>query len=144
MISWAREPMKTNGIVETALSVEDVGRSAEFYGSVFGFESLVCDSDFAALAVPGNAVLLLFRNGARTEPILTPGGIIPGHDAHGMMHVSFKISRESLDDCQRELTERGIEIESTVEWPRGGTSLYFRDPDEHLIELMTPGVWEVY
>jgi catechol 2,3-dioxygenase-like lactoylglutathione lyase family enzyme len=31
-----------------------------------------------------------------------------------------------------------------MEWPRGGTSLYFRDPDGHLVELATPGLWSIY
>ncbi len=30
------------------------------------------------------------------------------------------------------------------QWDRGGTSLYFHDPDGHLLELATPGVWSVY
>ena len=35
-------------------------------------------------------------------------------------------------------------IESEVNWDRGGTSIYFRDPEGHSVELATPGVWEVY
>jgi len=31
-----------------------------------------------------------------------------------------------------------------VKWPRGGTSLYFRDPAGHLVELATPGLWSTY
>jgi len=31
-----------------------------------------------------------------------------------------------------------------VDWPRGGRSLYFRDPDQHLLELITPGCWSIY
>jgi hypothetical protein len=27
---------------------------------------------------------------------------------------------------------------------RGGTSLYFRDPDDHFVELATPGLWSIY
>ena len=136
--------MKINGIVETALYVDDVHRSAEFYRTLFGFKSMLDNDEMCAFAVPGNAVLLLFRKGARLEPSVTPGGAIPTHDASGRMHVSFKISAESLDDCRRELNDRGIAIESRVDWPRGGSSLYFRDPDGHLVELITPGVWEVY
>jgi len=42
------------------------------------------------------------------------------------------------------LREHGIAIESTITWPRGGTSIYFRDPDGHLLELVTPGIWDIY
>ncbi|MEP7038442.1 MAG: glyoxalase, partial [Acidobacteriota bacterium] len=35
-------------------------------------------------------------------------------------------------------------IESKVKWERGGTSIYFRDPDKHLLELATPGLWTIY
>ena len=45
---------------------------------------------------------------------------------------------------ERRLGELGIAIESTVKWERGGTSLYFRDLDHHLVELITPGCWAVY
>lgn len=136
--------MKINGIVETALYVNDPAQSAAFYQRLFGLHSLIADHDLCALAVPGNAVLLLFRKDTRIEPLDTPGGVIPTHGGSGRLHVSFKISAESLEACRRELLDQGIAIESRVDWPRGGTSLYFRDPDDHLIELITPGVWEVY
>ena len=35
-------------------------------------------------------------------------------------------------------------LEGRTEWPRGGVSVYFRDPDGHLLELATPGLWEGY
>jgi catechol 2,3-dioxygenase-like lactoylglutathione lyase family enzyme len=136
--------MKINGIVETALTVADVNRSAEFYQRLFGFPRLLGDELFCALGLPGNAVLLLFRIGSRPDPLETPGGIIPPHDGSGRMHFAFKISADSVDPCVRELKEQGIALESTVHWPRGGTSLYFRDPDQHLVELITPGCWEFY
>lgn len=136
--------MKTNGIVETALYVDDVARSAEFYRGLFGWKSMLADNELCAFALPGDSVLLLFKKGTRHEPLRTPGGVIPTHDGSGRMHVSFKISADSLDASKQELAERGIAIESVVEWPRGGTSIYFRDPDGHLVELITPGVWENY
>ncbi len=136
--------MKTNGVVETAIHVENVARSAEFYERLFGFPRLAGDDRFCALAVPGNAVFLIFKTGGSLEPIHTPGGMIPPHDGSGHMHFAFKIDAESLDASERELAERGVQIESKVDWPRGGASLYFRDPDGHLVELITPGCWEVY
>ena len=136
--------MKIDGIVETALHVEDVARSSAFYEKLFGLRRLAGDERFCSFAVPGNAVLLLFRKGGTPEPIPTPGGMIPPHDGSGQMHFAFKIAADSLDACRRELAEAGVAIESTVHWPRGGTSVYFRDPDQHLVELITPGCWEVY
>jgi catechol 2,3-dioxygenase-like lactoylglutathione lyase family enzyme len=136
--------MKINGIVETALHVEDVGRSAAFYERLFELRRLASDARFCAFAVPGNAVLLLFKKGGTLEPVSIPGGVIPPHDGSGRMHFAFKISADSLAACERQLAAEGIAIESRVNWPLGGTSLYFRDPDEHLVELITPGCWEVY
>ena len=136
--------MKIDGIVETALHVKDVGRSAEFYERLFHLPRLGGDDRFCALAVPGNAVLLFFKSGGSLDPIPTPGGMIPPHDGSGRMHFAFKIPAGSIEACERALAEQGIAIESKVTWPLGGASLYFRDPDEHLVELITPGCWEVY
>ena len=37
-----------------------------------------------------------------------------------------------------------IAIESRVDWPRGGHSIYFRDSDGRSVELATPGTWASY
>ncbi len=136
--------MTINGVVETAIHVEDVARSEQFYSRLFGLKKLVGDDRFCSLAVPGSAVLLLFKKDGTLNPVPTPGGMIPPHGGSGPLHFAFKISADSLADCERELAANGIAIESRVEWPRGGVSLYFRDPDHHLVELITPGCWEVY
>src|SRR5207249_7155368 len=54
------------------------------------------------------------------------------------------ISPNALKEWRRLLGEHGVTIESEVRWERGGTSLYFRDPDNNLIELGTPGIWPNY
>jgi catechol 2,3-dioxygenase-like lactoylglutathione lyase family enzyme len=133
-----------SGIKETCLTVADVDRSEAFYRGLFGFSVLEGESRFRALNVADTHVLLLFAEGQSTEPMPLPGGIIPPHDAHGQSHVAFAISTDQVKAWKSRLAEHQIAIESIVTWPRGGTSVYFRDPDGHLLELITPGVWQIW
>ena len=133
-----------HGILETSLYVDDLDRSAGFYKSLFGSTELVRDDRLCALSLGDDQVLLLFKRGASQRPGITDGGTIPGHDGHGELHMAVAIPAESVDSWHTRLKSLGIEIESTVHWPSGGTSLYFRDPDSHSIELATPGTWEIY
>lgn len=132
------------GLVETALYVDDVKRSMQFYQEVFELEPMVTQADFVALNVAGRQVLLLFRKGSAAVPITTPVGTVPAHDANGRAHIAFSIAASDLEVWKRWLAQKGIAVESTVTWPRGGKSVYVRDPDGHLLELATPGIWPVY
>lgn len=89
-------------------------------------------------------MLLLFRRGASLETTRMPGGTIPPHDGCGALHVAFAIAAEELPAWEARLLRHEIAIEGRTEWPRGGYSIYFRDPDGHLLELATPGLWEIY
>jgi catechol 2,3-dioxygenase-like lactoylglutathione lyase family enzyme len=131
-------------VLETSLYVNDLTRSIGFYRRIFGFDSLMADGRFCALNVSGQQVLLLFLKRATTEPIVTPGGVIPPHDGEGQTHLAFAISFEHEAAWTEHLKAAGVRIESRVAWPRGGFSLYFRDPDGHLLELVSPGCWETY
>jgi catechol 2,3-dioxygenase-like lactoylglutathione lyase family enzyme len=135
---------RLNGIVETCLHVADLTRSIEFYRGLFSWSLLASDERFAALAVADKQVMLLFLKGASEQDMQVPGGLIPGHGGNGRLHLAFAIPADDLEAWQRRLADRSIALAGTVHWPRGGTSLYFRDPDEHLVELATPGVWANY
>jgi catechol 2,3-dioxygenase-like lactoylglutathione lyase family enzyme len=73
-----------------------------------------------------------------------PGGTIPPHDGQGTLHVAFAIPTDELDAWEQHLKSHDIAIEGRTDWPRGGKSIYFRDPDDHLLELATPGLWPNY
>jgi len=135
---------EVHGLLETSLYVADLARAAAFYQDVFGLRVLARDERFCALAVAGRQVLLLFRHGGSLTPSQTPGGTIGPHDARGQIHLAFAAAAEDLAGWRERLAGRGVALESEVRWPRGGTSLYFRDPDGHLVELATPGIWEIY
>ena len=132
------------GVLETSLYVSDLERSQAFYSTLFGFRTLTQDRRFCALEVSGRQVLLLFRKGETRAPVTTPGGTIPPHDGDGQLHVAFAVGRDELDAWERRLQSQNMAVESRVHWGRGGKSIYFRDPDGHLIELATPGLWPIY
>jgi catechol 2,3-dioxygenase-like lactoylglutathione lyase family enzyme len=133
-----------NGVIETCLYSRDLPRSVRFYQEQLGLRLLESGERLCVFSVADKQVLLIFRTGGTLEAITTPGGIIPPHDASGQLHIAFAISKEDFAAWEKHLPSRGIAIESKVNWPRGGESLYFRDPDNHLVELATPGIWEVY
>ncbi|MGH9962465.1 MAG: VOC family protein, partial [Pyrinomonadaceae bacterium] len=62
----------------------------------------------------------------------------------GSLHLAFSIESEEWEPWEHWLSQHNIPIESRVQWERGGQSLYFRDPDNHLVELVTPGCWAIY
>ncbi len=136
--------MNVTGVLETGIYVEDVRRSAEFYRRIFGFDQLVGDDRFRALGVAGRQVFLIFKRGGTLEPMAMPGGVLPPHDGSGQQHFAFSVPAADLPAWEQRLAENGVEIESHVAWPRGGRSIYFRDPDGHLVELVTPGCWAIY
>lgn len=132
------------GILESSLYVESLERSRVFYQSLFGFEQLFADARLCALGVAGRQVLLLFAKGASEGENVVPGGVIPPHGGDGRLHLAFAIPADSLRQWERRLADGGHEVEGRVAAPRGGTSLYIRDPDGHLVELATPGLWTIY
>jgi catechol 2,3-dioxygenase-like lactoylglutathione lyase family enzyme len=128
----------TDGILESSLYVSDLPRSVRFYQETFGFSVI---SDFGergcAMHAGARQVLLLFKKGT-SRAISTP------HDGDGELHLAFAIPITELAAWELLLQEKGIAVEEKRQWEAGGWSLYFRDPDRHLIELATPGTWSVY
>jgi catechol 2,3-dioxygenase-like lactoylglutathione lyase family enzyme len=133
-----------NRVLETALYVDDLERAARFYERVLGLKALTSDARFRAYDVGGTSVLLLFKRGATLETVHMPGGTIPPHDGHGPLHIAFAIAADELPRWEQALGGHGVEIEGRTDWSRGGHSIYFRDPDGHLLELATPGLWTTY
>ena len=133
-----------SGIIETCLYVEDIDRASRFYEEVLGLRRIAGDDRLRAYSVAERNVLLLFKRGSTTEPLNVPGGVIPPHDGSGQNHFAFGIPAEQMAAWEKQLSEHRIAIESRVHWPQGGTSIYFRDRDDNLLELATPGIWPIY
>jgi catechol 2,3-dioxygenase-like lactoylglutathione lyase family enzyme len=119
------------GVLETALYVDAFERACPFYEQVLGLNSIYRDQRLCAYDVGARGVLL-------------PGGTIPPHDGSGPVHIAFSIAADALPAWETQLAGAGVAIEGRTQWPRGGISIYFRDPDGHLLELATPGLWPGY
>ena len=129
---------RIGAVLEIALYVDDLIRSVEFYQHVLGFRPTSEPAGrMCALAVTPDQVLLLFKKGASVEATVTPGGIIPPTDGDGSLHVAFSIPASAFEAWQSHLVESGVAVESLGSWSKGGGSIYFRDPDSHVIELKT-------
>ncbi|MDN3521300.1 VOC family protein [Halomonas ramblicola] len=137
---------RLDGVLETALYVADMERARVFFEGVMGLEPFTADYRFTAYDAGAGSVLLLFQQGETLETVTLPDnmGTIPPHDGNGRLHLAFAIAADELAPWERQLADHGIAIEGRTHWPRGGESLYFRDPDGHLLELATPGVWPNY
>jgi len=131
-------------VLETALDCGNLQACVAFYQRLLELPVMLDSDRVVALDAGGGSVLLLFPRGGATESMPTEGGVIPGHDSNGPGHLAFAIAAADTAAWEAKLRELGIGIESRVRWPRGGLSIYFRDPDGRSVELATPGIWPNY
>lgn len=129
---------RLDGILEVALYVENVDHSVRFYKTLLDLDVIDSDERLCALGIGGKQLLLICQKTASAD---LPRG---SHYADGRQHVAFAVPAAELAAWKARLDEQGVSIEEDRHWARGGRSLYFRDPDGHLLELATPGVWSVY
>ncbi|MBZ8132648.1 VOC family protein [Afifella sp. IM 167] len=135
---------RIEGILETAVYVDDLEASHAFYGDVLGLERLTVSPRMMTYEAGPSEVLLVFRRGDTTEDLKTPGGVIPGHHSEGPAHFAFRIAKDAYGTWKRHLQARQIAIVGEVAWPKGGRSIYFNDPSGNVLEMATPGLWPIY
>ena len=133
--SKSRPPIET--IVETAIYATDLAVAEAFYSEVLGLPVVGREAGRHVFFQVGPGSMLLVFNPETTRR----GGEFTPHGATGPGHFALGISRESLDDWRQQLIANDVVIEKEFTWPRGGHSIYFRDPAGNLVELITPGVW---
>ena len=136
---------RLNGVIETILYTVDMARARDFFENVMGLEAHVVDHRFTAYPVGWN-MLLIFAQGQTRETVELPDGMgtIPPHDGDGRQHIALAIDADQLVVWEAHLESHDVSIEGRTHWPKGAESLYFRDPDGHLLEVVTPGIWPNY
>lgn len=124
---------------ETVLYAADVRRAAAFYADVLGLRSVGGLEEQGAVfrLGAGDSVLLIFdpRHAA------TEGRGVPTHGAVGSGHIAFAVGKGELSQWRQRLEAAGVAIELEREWPRGGRSVYVRDPAGNSVELVEGAIW---
>ena len=124
------------GLFETHLTVSDLQRAVGFYRAVVGLplalEVPERNAAFFWVGAAGRALLGLWSLGS------APLGL--------SLHVAFEVAMDDLLDAPKSLAAQGITPlsffgaettePSVIAWMPAAT-LYFRDPDGHLLEYLT-------
>ena len=136
--------MPIDGVLETCLYAEQLEAAERFYGGVLGLTVVAREAGRHVFFRCGSAMLLVF-DPARTAstPGVVGGTPVPAHGAHGAGHVCFRVAGEELDAWRERLAGAGVEIEAEIAWPRGGSSLYVRDPAGNSVELAPASIWSI-
>jgi catechol 2,3-dioxygenase-like lactoylglutathione lyase family enzyme len=129
--------LNIHAVIETAIYVDDLDKTEAFYRTVLGLPVIVKEPGRHVFFQVGDSSVLLAFIAAAT---LKSGERTP-HGATGPGHFALGIDADALDAWRRKLQDNGVAIEDEVVWPRGGKSIYFRDPAGNLAELVTPGIW---
>ena len=128
--------LRLGRILETSLYADDLDQAEAFYKSVLGLNLFAKEAGRHLFFKLGDQMLLIF-NPAKT---IEKSEVAP-HGAHGPGHVAFTVPMSEMDGWEKELKGKGVEIEKDVQWPKGGRSLYSRDPAGNCLELASPLVW---
>ncbi len=134
--------MTPSAILESALYVTDLATAEAFYRDVLGLPLLSKAQGRHVFFRCGHGVLLLFdAEATRTPPPADAPLNVPPHGATGQGHLCFAATAAEIADWKSHLEGHGITIEADFEWPKGGRSIYFRDPSGNSIEFAEPKIW---
>lgn len=131
-----------DGVLEAALYAHDLIAAEQFYSAVLGLTAIGHQPGRHVFFGCGQTVLLIFNPEATAgETVLIQGSAIPKHGAQGAGHVAFSVAESALSAWRERLRQAGICVEAEIAWPRGGRSIYFRDPAGNSVELATRSIW---
>lgn len=129
--------MHFSQIKETCLYVSDIDQTEAFYAGKLGLPVISKHNHRHIFFRAGQSMLLCFLPEAtKQETQLGP------HFAYGKQHLAFETTAEEYQQWKQALKEKGIPVTHEQSWKNGLKSMYFSDPDGHVLEIVPKGIWE--
>ena len=122
------------GLDQFALNVKNMKRSEEFYTQTLGFKVIRRTETQTGLKHieidVGNVVIALFES-----PDLDLEKAHKTMTEDGYLHFAFGASYDQFDSTLQSLKQKGVIIDGEPrDWGKS-VSVYFRDPDDHQLEI---------
>lgn len=130
-------PLSFTQIKETCLYVSDLQATRDFYEGKLGLHCFSLVDGRHAFFKAGTSVLLCFIADATKNDTR-----LPPHYGCGNQHYAFECKRDEYEPWIAKIEAAGITILQHVDWPNGGRSFYFHDPDGNVGEIVEPGIWD--
>jgi len=127
---------KLSHIKETGIYIKDLKAAKKFYHDVLGLEPFIEKLSRHLFYKIGNTILIIFNPEATMEE-----HYLPPHGIKGIGHIAFEINSEDVKAWKDHLKKHNVEILKEASFG-GGTSFYFHDPGQNLIELITKESWD--
>lgn len=124
-------------IKETCLYISDLDQTEHFYAGKLGLPVISKVNHRHIFFRVGQSVLLCFLPEATKQEAR-----LPPHFAYGRQHIAFEAPTEEYQQWKQKLKEENIEITHEQAWKEGLHSVYFEDPDGHVLEIVPEGTWE--
>ncbi|MEL6560706.1 MAG: VOC family protein [Bacteroidota bacterium] len=128
---------KIKKIKETCLYVTDLDQTEKFYHGLLGFPIIFKKAGRHIFFRVGSDVLLCF-----IAEITRNDTHLPPHFGSGEQHLAFEVSQEDYDSMKADLKNLDIPVIHEEHWRGNIYSVYFKDPDGHLLEVVTEGLWD--
>jgi catechol 2,3-dioxygenase-like lactoylglutathione lyase family enzyme len=139
---------RTLGMFEVQLAVEDLEAVVEFYRDAVGLEVSLEDPERGRTHFGlGRGQLILARVGGEQAapgwPGLPPPLLFeedvrgPTPERHGPVHFAIEAELEELLAAERRLRGAGQDVRGPFRWPGGRMSIYARDPEGNVAELIS-------